>query len=413
MANDDENGAEPVLDAKDAKKLEHFVNVYLNRYEKLVEEAQLPPDFMPDFYEAAPYKIDIHALPNGTFGLVFNSGKDQDVISIQNGEFQDLQWILEDKACERFLTLRNLGEASSEKAETTSQKDAGKDISLSRKKQSLQDMKAELEQLEGDMTSMAKVNPWLEGKVAGQMGRLSNTKNIVSTLEEEIAQERQNRFRDYISHLESLEMYGGGNGKILEDDLEEPEDEKSVPEIPKKDDDIPTLAAIASEHGIESIVEEELQEAPPPPGRKMKRKATPDKERPLFVEVKKEKVEPPKIEAPADFPPEIKKTIFRMNRRLYNLEKKLDNMDQARPSELKKLRGDFVNLQKQLKQALDGQNKRIDASAQALNQVLSRQMTEEIRKARKLAVGLGVGAIVLGLVALLLFLLDKFIILPF
>lgn len=404
-----DNEGEQAPDTGGDETIENFIEAYVTKYSGTVEDSDLPDGFLPHFYGAYPYKVQIYRFENSALGVVFLHGDEaQTVTTVKDGEFHEVRWILEDKACEHFIALRSEKEASPAMAERLAEKKAEADISFSKKRMNLEKMKGELDGLEGDISEMVKVNPWLEERAADQMSHLSTTKSMVETMETEVEEEKYTRFREYSSQLDLLELQLPptiGGTEITEEEMEEELEEEM------EDDEIPTLAVIASEHDItdseeeadEEEEEEEEEEAPQPTKEK--------KERPAYVEVKKEKVAKGKMETmpPADLPPEIKKTIFRMNRRLYNLEKKVEPLSASRNGDMKRVREDTARLkndtkalQAQIMQSMDAQSKRMDASAQALAAMLA----EETKKARRFAVGLGATAIIMSLLALVLILYN-------
>ncbi|MCD6461603.1 MAG: hypothetical protein J7L61_02550 [Thermoplasmata archaeon] len=422
---------DPDISEERTERLREFTEIYIQKYRDSVEEEAdaegLPSEHLPMFYQAFPYKVQWYIFDNDTAGGVFLKGDEAALVAVTPGEFHEVRWILEDRACLRFIPLDNMEKATPGTAERMAARDAEQDVEMAKKRRALASMKKELENLEKQITDMVKVNPWLEDRAASQLTTLSTTKNMISSLEMEIETAEDKRFASYLSALDDLELMPPTS--IREEEKRDLEDISlaavagvaATAQPGEKKEDIvdleapPTLASIQeeAEEEEEEPFEPPVQRPPPPaeprtpPPKKPPKKKIPARakkpeekpSRPAFVEVKTQPVRP-KMEKMArlELPPEIKNTIFRMNRRLYNLEKKVEPIDRFYTREIKKMRDDTILLQKDVERSF--------ARNRTQMEEFQRKMYQEMKKLRKQAVGLGVGAVILALIAILIALRD-------
>ncbi|RLF49170.1 MAG: hypothetical protein DRN20_02830 [Thermoplasmata archaeon] len=323
-----------------AKAIKEYVRSYLDEYRKVVEGEK--PEILPDFYEHYPYSVIAICMPNDTVCVLFRTGAPQLEIIVRDGDFAEVRKKLQDRWCDYFMLLLP-DRMGVDDAKERARADALHDLSVVSKRLRILSLKKELAKLEEDFERVIKINPWLEEEAKEQKSRIENLKSLIDTLTKEVKEEFENRYDRYIKELESVRF-------------------------------------IAKQHAPDTAEEGEV--------------AVEGEKKEEMMEVRGEKKVV--VEKVVDLPPEIKNTIFRMNRRLYRLEKQFEPFEAS------------------IKGKVETLKKRVDAlekSIKTLERTLNDTKHVFVSKAAT-ASKVGKASIVVAIIAILLALLSMFDVLP-
>ncbi|GEM_PF-2934262 len=400
--------------------LERFVNAYCDEYISVVENEELPDEHLPVFYVNEPHKAHCFVFDNGTIGVFFVKGDETRVVNVKEGDFYEARNIINDRAFDRFISFENPLEITEEKGRELARKHARKDLYIAKKKVKVEKMKKDLEALEEQIRDVVKTNPWLEDRVAEQMSILSSTKETIEAMEKEVEELEEEEYREAVEALDDLELLpplsirvGGKTAKEEQHAEEMGETEKSEVGDEEKaleetaterqagatEETVPVAVSETAETemgGDKSVLVPGAEKALHPP---IEEKESEEEKVGGFVEVKEEPIRPTLERMPeVPLPPEIKNTIFRMNRRLYNLEKKFAPIDAFYNRNIKKIRDETKRLQKDVRIAIKNNQRDMEQ--------LKEMVALETRRIRKMAIGLSTAAIIISIIAVLLALRD-------
>lgn len=345
------------------ERMEKYINKYLEKYRSKVESEEIERDYLPNFYADQPFKIAGYFFSNRSVAFTFKAGAQMSEVEIVMGDYDIVREQLEDRTVDYFLGYPPYFSLSSEEAADNARHDAKIDMETAKRHLNLKSMKEYLAGLEKEIQDLARVNPWLKEKADSQTEKLSKSEKIIESLTQEIARQEDEKYSEYLRVLGTLEDIEPMEGEVPEDI-----EDHIAPPVP---------------------IEEERKAPRPAP----EVTPFPAKERlePTVI-LRKERKHPSVVKVKTELPKEIKDTVFRMNRRLYDVEKKVSPLERYLKANVKNINTKMLQLQ-------------------ARQDKLLKQQREEIRYQRQLldaAYKKGRAGITLGAISLILLVLFGF-----
>jgi len=351
---------EKVNSDEDLERLRSFIDIYITKYCERVEAQGLEPDRQPNFYADYPFEVTLYKLPNGAMCAAFVGGTQALNYQLRKANYDLISRKLKERELDHFQGYMPYQPLSEEAAIAKARKDAIRDIRAVERSQNITAIKEHIAGLEKEIENVAKMNPWLEDSANSQTEHLSETQSLLESMQQQVARQEEEKFNHFEDELDRLAAYN-----------EAKPSPKAKPAPPPK----PAAAP-----------------APPPP----RQSGPPRKVREAFVQIKKEKVEPPpKPEPKKEVPDELRNTVFRMNRRVFAIEQKVDPMEQY-------VKANMAQMQKAMKVLQKRQAKSVEKQRIQMDEMEAR--VERAYRKGKSAVNLAAIATVLSLMVLLFFL---------
>lgn len=313
------------------KEAKAFVKTYLEEYRHRVSAEKGLKE--PSFYEDYPYNITVYQFPNETIGIIFVPS-DKGRIRGVEADFDDVEEDIMES--QKFMGFFPFEELSVEAAGERGIKDAENDLRFI--EGGIEGATARLDILKEKIEELMKLNPWLDEEGAFQQEIVDEIEKAIEGLTEqddrsfELLRLRSFRARPSeikveVSGLDVLEKIredissitlpekGGGDFEEMGGRIRDMEDRltrvgKLLPRIRDQINDL--------DEKIEAVNKDGRSD------RDLERQIAEIKERMEAIEGEIDEFKKEDLEVPD----QIKNTVFRMNRRVYNLGKRVETIEE-------------------------------------------------------------------------------------
>lgn len=332
-----------------ADKIATYIETFIYKYRERVEKERM--EEKPYFYKEYPFHVIVYLMPNTALAALFQSGTKYLAVEVKKTSYKSLKEKIRNKEMNYMLTVPSSQPLTKQKAAEQGYREAIEDVKALKKELAYESAKKDLKQLSAERENMLKKNPWLVKETSEQLDRLAHINYLIEDLTTEDSDDETKRYENYYRQVVKLEKMKG------------PKKEKS----PEKKPDL-----------MPEPPKEKEPESEPEPIKLPKQTMRPSRprQRAAFIEagdiktVKRRKVRDQKPDV-VDIPPEIKNTIFRMNRRLYDMEK------QMRPLE-GTMSGKYARLERKIRTMEKRQASIIELQEKLMTEIL------EVRREQKL-----------------------------
>ncbi len=312
------------------KEAKAFVKTYLEEYRHRVSAEKGLKE--PPFYENYPYNITVYQFPNDTIGIIFVPSDKGRIRGVQ-ADFDDVEdEILESQRFMGFFPFEDMGPGA---ARERGNRDADEDLNFLAG--GIEGAIARFDILKEKMEELVKLNPWLDEDGAFQKEVLDEVKTAMEGLtdHDDRAYELL-RLRSFRSQPSEVEVRISGLDileKIREDisSISLPEADVDMGEVEGRISDIEDrLTRIGKllpriRDQINDLDEKIDRVAKDGTGnRGLEKEIAGIGERLTVIESEMNEFKKEDLEIPE----QIKNTVFRMNRRVYNLGKRVETIEE-------------------------------------------------------------------------------------
>ena len=313
------------------KEAKAFVKTYLEEYRHRVSAEKGLKE--PSFYENYPYNITVYQFPNDTIGIIFVPSDKGRIRGVET-DFEDAEEDILNS--QKFMGFFPFEEMSPEVARERGLKDAENDLRFL--EGGIEGATARLDVLREKIEELMKLNPWLDEEGRFQQEILDEIEKAIEGLTEEDDRTfellRLRSFRTQPSEIK-VEVSGLDVLERIREDISAitiPEDngadfEEMETRITDMEDRLTRVGKLLPRIRDQINDLDEKIETVNKEGRGGR-----DLERQIFEITERLKGAEAEIEEfkseDLDVPDQIKNTVFRMNRRVYNLGKRVETIEE-------------------------------------------------------------------------------------
>ena len=313
------------------KEAKAFVKTYLEEYRHTVSAEKGLKE--PSFYENYPYNITVYQFPNETIGIIF-APSDKGRIRGVEPDFDDVEEEVMDS--QKFMGFFPFEDMGSDTARARGRKDAENDLRFI--EGGIEGATARLDVLREKIDELIKLNPWLDEEGAFQQDIVNEIQKAISGLAEQDDRAfellRLRSFRAQPSEIK-VEVSGLDVLEKIREDISAitvPEDngvdfEEIETRIRDMEDRLTRVGKLLPRIRDQINDLDEKIEAVNKEGRgdrNLERQISEITERLESIESEIEEFKKEDL----DVPDQIKNTVFRMNRRVYNLGKRVETIEE-------------------------------------------------------------------------------------
>lgn len=156
------------LERINAHTAELFAREFVKTYRKKVDSHSPPPGGQPPFYRSYPYRITAHLLPNKCLLLTFRHSADEPGFRSEEAPYERASELLDKPDGSFVVAMDNDARLESAEAKYLAERVADRTVQEARAAADAKEIARTLAEAERDIQAAGKTNPWL-GPQASQM----------------------------------------------------------------------------------------------------------------------------------------------------------------------------------------------------------------------------------------------------
>ena len=179
------------LDAVDAEAARTFLTEFIRSYRATIDAKSLAKEAYPPFYSDYPYLVEFFVFPNKCVGAFFVRATEGMRFQERPTGFNEFERDFPTKSYDFFLGLPNCIKFDKPSAVKVAQLQAQADLERHDLTMSLEEMTGRLKGIEGQIIKIKKSNPWLEQSLSGLLRTLETCHKPITMLKARLEKQRK------------------------------------------------------------------------------------------------------------------------------------------------------------------------------------------------------------------------------
>ena len=179
------------LDTVDAEAARTFLTEFIRSYRATIDAKSLAKEAYPAFYSDYPYLVEFFVLPNKGVGAFFVRATEGMRFQERPTGFNEFERDFPTKSYDYFLGLPNCIRFDKASAVKVAQLQAQADLESNDMTMALDEMMFRLKGIEAQIIKIKKSNPWLEQSLSGLLRTLETCNKPITTLKARLEKQRK------------------------------------------------------------------------------------------------------------------------------------------------------------------------------------------------------------------------------
>jgi len=179
------------LDTIDAEAARTFLTEFIRSYRATIDAKSLGKEAYPPFYSDYPYLVEFFVLPNKSVGAFFVRATEGMRFQERPTGFNEFERDFPTKSYDFFLGLPNCIRFDKPSAVKVAQLQAQSDLERHDMTMALDEMTGRLKGIEAQTIKIKKSNPWLEQSLSGLLRTLETCHKPITTIKARLDKQRK------------------------------------------------------------------------------------------------------------------------------------------------------------------------------------------------------------------------------
>ena len=179
------------LDTIDAEAARTFLTEFIRSYRATIDAKSLGKEAYPPFYSDYPYLVEFFVLPNKSVGAFFVRATEGMRFQERPTGFNEFERDFPTKSYDFFLGLPNCIRFDKPSAVKVAQLQAQSDLERHDMTMALDEMTVRLKGIEAQTIKIKKSNPWLEQSLSGLLRTLETCHKPITTIKARLDKQRK------------------------------------------------------------------------------------------------------------------------------------------------------------------------------------------------------------------------------